>query len=401
MAEAVWRSEDVSPRAARWVMSAAGRAVLDRLLAADEEDPLAVASRLRAEGLDPERAATAQGVATASRRAHAAGLPADTWWTPAAAEQASHPVVGEWRSRRFAGVAAVDVTAGCGADALALAAATEHLVACERSPSRVPFLRANLPSHVPVARGDATRPCVAPSRWAWADPGRRVAGRRVRGLGDTVPAVPDLVAHPWAALGIAVSPAVDLEDPARPAAAELEFVQVGRQLVEATLWLGALRDTGPGPGAPASATLLPEGVHVRGTPSAPEGPGTPVGDWLAEPAPALVRARLVDTVAAEHGLARVANRRALFTGPLRVDSPWFRLERVEAVVGARPARVRDALDGLEPQPLEILTHGLSVDLRAWWRALGDPDRGPQGRAVHLVRLDRGSIAVLTRRDTGG
>lgn len=399
MVDTAWRSEDVGPAAARWLMSPAGREVLARLLADDLDDPLAVAARLRADGLDPARAAAAQGVAAASRRARGAGQPQGTWWTPAAAEQASHPAVAAWRAHRYPGRATVDLTAGCGSDALALAAHAADLVAAERSPARVPFLRANLPTSVPVVRADATRPCLRPGdRWAWADPDRRVAGRRVRGLGTTVPPVPALAATGWAGLGVAVSPAVDLSDPARPADAELEFVQVGRQLVEATLWTGGTRDTGPGERATASATLLPAGTHVRGTPTAPDGPVAEVGAWLAEPAPALVRARLVDGIAAAAGLARLARRRALFTGPDHVDSPWFRLEAVEAVVGARPARVRDALAGLDALPVEVVTHGLSVDLAAWWRGMGAPPRGPRGRAVHLVRLDRGSVAVVTRRD---
>lgn len=408
MADGAWRSEDLDADAAAWAMSAEGLAWLADLLGdevgsgrgAGSDDDLAVATRLRAAGLDPARAAAVQGIAAASGRARGAGQPSHTWWTPSAAEQASHPAVAAWRAARFAGAPVTDLTAGCGGDALALVDRAAELIAVERSAVRVPILRANLADRAAVVRGDATAPCLRPAAWwAWADPGRRVAGRRVRGLADTVPPVPGLATTGWTGLGVAVSPAVDLGDPARPPDAELEFVQVDRQLVEATLWLGATRDTGPGEPHAASATLLPEGVHVRGTPAPPGGSveEVTVGAWLAEPAPALVRARLVDDVAAELGLARLARRRALFVGSQPLDSPWFRCERVEAVVPARPARVRDALQGLDELPLELLVHGMSVDVRAWWRGLGSPPRGPQGRAVHLVRLDDTSLAVLTRR----
>lgn len=397
MVDAAWRGEDLDPAVAAWAMTAEGRTWLDELMADGLDEDLAVATRLRAAGLAPDRAAALQGIAAATRRARADGQPDGTWWTPAAAEQASRPEVVGWRARRYTGAPTVDLTAGCGGDALGLAATADRLVAVERSSSRLPLLRANLPVAVPVLQSDATAPCVRPDAWwAWADPGRRVAGRRVRGLAATEPPVPALVAGGWAGLGVAVSPAVDLGDPARPPDAELEFVQVGGQLVEATLWLGATRDTGPGERAEASATLLPTGEHVRGAPS-PPGEVVELDAWLAEPAPALVRARLVDEVATDLGLGRVGRRRALFTGPGPVASPWFRCEAIEAVVAARPGRVRDVLRGLDERPIELVVHGLDADLRSWWRGLGHPPRGPQGRAVHLVRLDDRGVAVVTRR----
>lgn len=406
MVDSAWRSEDVRPEDARWVMSAAGREVLEGLLDDDARDPLAVATALRERGLEPGRAATAQGVAAASRRARAAGHPDATWWTPAALEQAGHPTVAAWRARRHAGAATVDLTAGCGGDATALAGTARELLAVEADPARVPFLRANLATAHPVVRADARRPPLRPGRWsAWADPGRRAEGRRIRALGGLRPPVPSLTALGFAGLGIAVSPAMDLDDPDRPDGAELEFVQVDRQLTEAVLWLGDLRERCPAPTsawatsgpAPASATLLPSGEHVRGTPTGPLGRAAGLGAWLAEPAPALVRARLADGLASHLDLARVARGRALFTGDHRVASPWFRCEAVEAVVAARPAAVRDALDGLDPLPTELLTHGMQVDPDGWWKALGSPPRGPSGRAIHLARLDDRHVAILTRR----
>ena len=177
-------------------------------------------------------------------------------------------------------------------------------------------------------------------------------------------------------------------------------MQVGRQLTEATLWLGASREAGPGAPAARSATLLPEGTHVRGTPTPPAGDVRALGDWLAVPEPALVRARLVDVVAAELGLGRLARHRALFTTDHPTSSPWFRCEQVEAVVAARPRSVRDALRGIASAPVEVVTHGMSVDLGGWWRGMGSPPRGPHGLAVHLVRLDDTSRAVVTRRGRG-
>lgn len=393
-----WRSDDLEPELATWVLGPEAGAYLDELVVDPASDALATASRLRAAGLSPERAAAIQSVAAASRTARAAGHGPATWWTPAALEQASRPEVSAWRAARYTGAHAIDVTAGCGGDAAALGRTSSVLLAADRSASRLAFLRTNLGDSALVVQADALQPCVATRAWsAWADPSRRHEGRRLQGLGACRPAVPALAALGFDGLGIAVSPAVDLADPDRPGDAELEFVQVGRQLVEATLWLGGLRDRGPGPAAAVSATLLPDGLHRRGRPRPPDGVVADLGAWLAVPAPALVRARLVDELAEELGLGRLARTRALFTGDAVDVSPWFRFEAVEAVVPARPRQVRDALRGLASLPVEILTHGMDVDVSAWWRAIGSPPRGPEGRGVHLVRLDDRSVAILTRR----
>lgn len=399
----MWRDEDLNVEAADWAVSDAGRDVLEELLAAPAgQDPLPVASRLRRQGLDVPRAAAALGIAEATRRARAVGHADGTWWTPAALEQASDPDVAAWRAARFAGRDAVDLTAGCGGDALALATRARRLVAAERNGARARLLASNLAGRGHVVVADALAPPMRPEQWCgWADPARRAAGRRLRRLGEVRPSVPALAGLGLPGLGVAVSPGVDLADPDRPADAELEFVQVGRQLVEATLWLGEVRDHGPGERAQASATLLPAGVHRRGTPTGPRVPVTGVAAWLVVPEPALVRARLADRLAEELELTRVARRRALFTSQTTPPaSPWLRSEPVEAVTAARPARVRDVLDGIDALPLELLTHGLAADLPGWWRALGPHPRGPGGRAIHLVRTDDAAVAVVTRRHGG-
>jgi hypothetical protein len=383
------RSEDIPADAARWVMTDEGRIHVQAAMADSSADPLAVASHLRQHGLDPARAATVQSVAAGTRSARTAGQPADTWWTPAAAEQASDPQVAAWRARRYSDVPAVDLTAGCGGDTLALLARATDVVAIERDASRVPFLHANVGERGWVVMGDATRPPLRPGDgWlAFADPARRAGGRRLRSLGEVIPSVPALTATRWDGLGIAVSPAIDLADPARPDDAELEFIQVGPSLREGVLWLGALRaattlaaetSAGNRVGGSASitsATLLPSGLHRAGAPRPPTGAIRPPEAWLLVPAPALVRARLADEVADELGAARLARGRALYTSASDPGSPWFTAEPIEAVVPARPAAVRDALRALEGLPVEIVLHGFDAVVDRWWRDMGRPPRG--------------------------
>jgi hypothetical protein len=373
-------------------------------------DELQVGTRLRREGVAPARAAAVVAAALARRRATGRWPDADRLlFTREGLEQASDPAVSAWRARRFAGADAVeDRAAGCGGDTLALAAVAGEVTAIDLDPARLTLLRHNAGVRgleVTTVVADAlTQP--GPDRGpVHADPGRRVDGRRVRRLADHRPSVPALLHHldhVAARDGVAVvlGPGVDLDDHDLPAGAELEFVQVGRDLAESVLWTGPLRSVGTA----ASATLLDRDADAGGEALAhrgrgERGPRLPVGaigDVLLEVAPAAVRARLHDDLGAEVGARRLASRRALLT----VDgepaaSPWWRARAVEAVLPARPAAVRRHLRTVDERPIEVVLHGVDLDVRRFRRELGDPPGGPGGRRIELVRTDDGAVAIVT------
>ncbi len=388
---------------ATWLVGVEGRHAVSaaRQWGADGADDLQVAERLRRDlALDAAAAGAVHTTAVLQARAVAAGHPDGWFWTRSGLEQASHPLVARWRARRYAQAPAiVDLTVGCGADAHELAAHAPT-VGCDVDATRLVLARANLAGRVPVVRADATRPAVGPSVWRWADPSRRDGTRRLHGLDNARPALSSLLGESPA--GVAVSPAVDLTDPALPDDAELEFVQVGSRLVEAVVWTGALREVDREDRATRSATILAEDaapVHLHGTPTgelAGRVRGAAIGDVLVLPAPALVRARLHEAMAAELDLDRLSQRRAIFLAaepPSR--SPWLRSEVVVAVAptGARP--LRRALRALDVAELEVLTHGVDTRPADLLRAMGNPPTGPHGHRIHLVRTDAGAVALVT------
>jgi hypothetical protein len=379
-------------------------------------DALHIGTRLRRVGLDAVRAATVLGAATARVRAAARWSDADRLlFTREGLEQASDPVVSAWRASRFAGARAVeDRAAGCGGDTLALAAVVGRVTAVDLDAARLTLLR-----HNATVRGLEVTTVVAdalthpPPRTGpvHSDPSRRVDGRRVRRLAEHRPSVPALLHHLDAVassrgVAVVVGPGVDLGDTGLPADAELEFVQVGSDLVEAVVWTGDLRRQG----ATATATLLARDGGVGAAPlasrsrdrRAPHLDVGPVGDVLVEVAPAAVRARLHDELGAEVGARRLGSRRALLTADGDVPpSVWWRVRVVEAVLPARANAVRRHLRSVDELPLEVVLHGVDVDVVRFRRQLGDPPGGPDGRRVELVRNDTGAVAVVTREAPRG
>lgn len=408
---------ELDPAVAAWLVSDEGLAAIRRSDAerAAGSDDLGLVTARRRDGLDAARAAAVVAAAKARERARARWPDADRLvFTRSALEQASDPDVSAWRARRLAGCEVIeDRGAGCGGDTLALAATGAHVTAIDRDAARLTLLR-----HNAAVRGVAVTTVVADALHhppaagpVHADPGRRVGGRRVRRLAEHEPSVPALLAHladvvDGPGLAVVVGPGVDLDDPDLPSAAELEFVQLGRQLTEAVVWTGALRHGQ----AERTATILPEpsgGAADGGAPAdpvtrsrGPRGPRLPVGavgDLLVEVAPAAVRARLHDELGAEVGARRIAGRRALLTvdGDLP-PSPWWQARVVEAVLPAGARAVRRWLRQADDRPVEIVLHGVGVDPAAFRRELGAPPSGPDGRRIELVRGDEGAFAVVTR-----
>lgn len=395
--------ETLSAAAVRWTLTE-GRPHLAAVMTAKGGDELQRSESLRRAGLTLEHTRAVLDIAAGTAAARATGQPRHTWWSRVGAEQASDPHVARWRARRFDGLILADLTAGCGGDAIALSEVGLAVAAVEHDPVRIELLRHNLPSSTLVVDGDVMDGAVRPAAW-WADPARRVDGRRVKRLRDGVPSLPALVERFGAeASGIAVSPGIALDDPDLPSAVELEFVQVGQRLVEATVWLGSLRSRGPGGGgeglASRSATLLPAGIHVRGDAVADLLPVGEVGAYLLEPAAALVRARLHEVLGERIGARRIAAQRAMLTADAPTDSPWFTSWAVEAVLPAHVRTVRRHLRQVNDDlPLEVALHGIDVDVQHWLRGVGAP-RGPHGRHLHVLRVGDGGIAVLTRRVPG-
>jgi hypothetical protein len=401
---------DLELEVAAWLTSREG---LDAVAAAtrwldDGQEPLRVAERVRGEGIDAARGAAVVAAATARRRARARWPDADRLlFTRTGLEQASDPAVSAWRARRFAGVAALeDRASGLGGDTLALGATGAAVTAIDLDPARLALLRHNAAVRgveVATVLADALTHPVPRLGPVHVDPGRRDGGRRLRRLAELRPPVPALVDHLApvvvdAGIAIVLSPAVDLADPDLPGGVELEFVQLGEDLVEAVAWTGALRATDT---PAATAAILPaDGGEVvtrsrHGT--VPRRPVGTVGDHLVEFAPAAVRARLHDEVAVEIDAIRVAERRALFTcrGAPPPPSVWWRTRPIVAVLPARPAAVRRWLATAEDRPVELVRHGVDGDLAAFRRGLGGPPGGPQGWRIELVRLDRGAMAIVT------
>ncbi len=334
----------------------------------------------------------------------------DLWLTDTGLQQASRPVVATRRARLLAaqGITEfVDLGCGLGMDSAAAARAGLVVTAVERDPTTAVAARHNLSVLAPgaparVTQADATAVRVPDSAVAFLDPARR-SGTRADGTAhrsleptDWQPPWPWLEAfargHPRTVAKVA--PGIDRDLP-NPEVA-VEWVSVAGDLVEATLWFPGVRAGRPR----RTATIMtgnPDpwdpGTEVHMTGDGEPSTVGPLGDWLIEPDPAVIRAGLVGDLALRFAGRALSAGIAYLTADHPPDPAWGRVSRIEAQLPFRVKPLRAEMRRREIGSVEIRTRGLALDPSALRRQLALHPGGPAASLV-ITRLRGRAVALL-------
>ena len=348
---------------------------------------------------DPElRGACLEQARLAERAAARGATPpgvADWLWTDAGLQQSSLPAVARHRAasltQRHGGPGSV-VDAGCGlgVDAWALTEAGWLVTGIEADPWVAAAARHNGAGGIDVrcARAEDALAPDAVGAWsaAFCDPARRVDAP-AGGGGRTPPERdPQRWSPSWSwVVDLAgriptvakAAPGIPLS--VVPTEAEVEWLALGDQVVEATVWFAPLART-----ARRASVLADDGsivAEIAATASDIATTATaatvPVPEAvLVEPHPAVLRAGLVDVLAGRLGLPRLSRRGHWLTGvdagPTALARRWSVVEEVPA----SPRRMRAALAARSPASVTYKT--------------ADIGRGADDLAARVgVRLTRG------------
>ena len=316
-------------------------------------DTLSAVTSLRSRGFSPEESAQIISLAQARTRARAKfGERARTLMlTQEAAEQATRPVIAHYRAQRLRPVAGTVAELGCGiaSDSAVYAADRGAVVAVELDPLTASFAAKNL-EFCPQARvysGDVTGyvhgelldAAGEPVGIVWMDPARRelrgAKKAQTERLFDPEAFSPPFsfvlnLARTGVPMGVKLGPGFphegipspeDIASEANPnPRVEAEWIQSEGSLAELVLWFNALAQEGvarsatsvhelpmeetiPHEGTAETGALLPayEAVSFRSPLTAEEAKQSvdvpaslpQPGDYLLEPAPAVVRSHLV------------------------------------------------------------------------------------------------------------
>ncbi|MGH2541510.1 MAG: THUMP-like domain-containing protein, partial [Ardenticatenaceae bacterium] len=197
-------------------------------------------------------------------------------------------------------------------------------------------------------------------------------------------------------LGVKVMPGVADEE--LPSQCEVEFISERGTLKEAVLWFGALR-----PGAARSATVLcGEGKATTLTSDAPPLPipVTTPRAILWEPDPAVIRATLVEHLAARLGASQIDRQIAYLTSDAFVLSPFARAWPVLEHAPFNLKELNRRLRARDAHVVAVKKRGSPIEPERFRRRLKS---NPDGRPVILfvTRCQDQPWMILCGEEMGG
>jgi hypothetical protein len=324
------------------------------------------------------------------------------WFDPVGVEQATAEAVARHKARRFGeGGIVIDLCSGIGGDSLALAGRNE-VMAVDRDAGMARRTLWNsgvyeVSDRVMAVQARAESVAIPDAARVHIDPDRRAGGsKRARNLSDYAPGVDFLLSLVSSAQGgaIKLGPSSDFETHFGRPEFEIELISLGAECKEATVWFGDLA----GEGVRRRATSLPSGA----TWSDLDGPWgethatRPLGPWVFDPDPSLVRSGLLDGFASAHGLGRIVPGVDLLTGLKLVESPFLASFEVVESFPLDLKVLRREVASRALGPLEIKTRGLDRTPESYRNQLRP--EGPNPATLILIAERAGpSRAILARR----
>lgn len=388
---------------ARRLASTEGSQAVAAAQAESDPDSLGAAERLRSR-FDPDLAAAALDQAAMRRRAMAKIGPAgeQMLWTRDGLEQATRGAVSAWRADRLvaAGVRrVVDLGCACGADSRACLDAGLDVTAVEIDPGIAELARYNLPG-ARVLCGDAESIApdllerAGPDTAVMLDPARRTGRGRSWRIEDIRPSWGFVVQTLGSGLPVVVKLGPGVPREILPGGVAVTWVGQGRDLVEAAVWAGSAGQDQP---SQSAVLVADDGTGIALVGGEPQLEAGPVGEFLAEPHPAALRARALRAAAGVE-----VHVPSPGIGYLLADRPaaspwltWFRIcERMPLAEKTLRGWVREHRVGA----LEIKVRGLDVDPAGLRRRLHP--KGPNRATFILTPTSEGARALVAERPPG-
>lgn len=315
------------------------------------------------------------------------------WLDRVGLEQSTSEPVARHKALRFS-EPTWDLCCGIGGDAVALAARCD-VTAVDRNPAACLRVEWNAEVYGVASRVKTICSDVGSLNeiggFLHIDPDRRPgsAGRvsRVEDYEPGLPVLKELMARCRGG-AIKVGPASNFGGKFDDV--EIELISLGGECKEATIWFGELAGE-----APFRATALPSGETIAGHPLDASVGIVPLGRYIFDPDPAVVRAGMIDLVAERLGLNRLDGAEEYLTGDSLPASAFVEPFEVLADLSNNERELRAWLRTSDFGQIEIKCRHIPVQAESLRRRLPLP--GDQPGVLIFARCDGKSRAILARR----
>ncbi|WP_216379482.1 class I SAM-dependent methyltransferase [Arcanobacterium phocae] len=357
-----------------------GQRLLTELPPYEAQDVFALTAQLRKNGhnADLVAAALTQSRLRAKATAKFGSFAQTMLFTNDGVEQATRLPVAAHHAQRFRNAHihhVIDLGCGVGADSMAFAGLGLRVTSVESDADTAQAATFNL-SAFPEARvihadGRELDLQSFSADALWLDPARRSNGKRIADPEQWAPPLSTALrlAEQFPAAGIKVAPGIDYA--ALPDNAYVEWTSVDGDLLEAVIWLGS---AAPQPGRSAriirgSHTVVFDSGSEATSSESPTVLPTPLGDYIYEPDPAVIRSGGIARLCEDRNIAPVSHNIAYLTGADLIESPLVTTFVIRDVLPLDTKKVRAYLTAHEIGIVEIKKRGTDLDPSTWRKKL--------------------------------
>jgi len=321
----------------------------------------------------------------------------EMWFHRTGMEQSTSEAVARHKAKRFQNGAVsevVDLCSGIGMDSIALAENGLTVTAVDQSELSAEYLKRNAAVY---GVADQITTCIADvnefdvvEKIIHIDPDRRAGRQRAIRLEDYTPPLEYLQRLTEKSPGgaIKLSPASNFGG--KFLGCEVELISLHGECKEATIWYGSLRSE-----SDFTVTILPTGFTVTGDPWLARAPITPLGSYIYDPDPALVRAGLIDVYCEQAGLSRLDDAEEYLTSDEPVSSPAVACFEVLADLPNNDKAVRKYLRGQSFGQMEIKCRHVPVNADQYRKKL--PLNGTDPGVLIIARVQGKTRTILAKR----
>jgi hypothetical protein len=402
-----------------WLQTSHGQAAIDLAIRTRKatSDPLALATTLERElGLPSTYRAAAALQADLRERLVARWGDAPRWLlTRDGIEQATHPIVRQWRANRLAELGLTRIAdLGCalGFETASFAEAGLAVRAVECDIETAAIAAMNLASHNArvdvfdvVADSDALAAVLADVDAVFVDPARRDAnapksidgasGGRVTDPEDWSPRWSWVVelAQRQPKLVAKVAPGIDHD--VIPEDAQTVWFSIKNVLVEASVWFGGF---GLAPARIAIAVDRHGDVAEIDSAAATSDVVGPIQQFILDPAPSVTRAGLVQHLAAHTNAHLIDSHLGYLSSAAEPhDSPLYATYEVIETLKFDEKKIAAALTKIGARDVQISGRGHRIDTEALTKKLKKGLAGDKVISILLARIGDDVTVILTQR----